>query len=44
MRRTLVVRKSRLNVTLKIDEEKATESLETYVKSTWLVIRRLRKI
>jgi hypothetical protein len=44
IRRTLVVRKSRLNVTLKIDEEKATESLETYVKSTWLVTRRLRKI
>jgi hypothetical protein len=44
MRRTLVVRKSRLNVTLKIDEEKATESLETYVKSIWLVTRRLRKI
>jgi hypothetical protein len=44
MRRTLVMRKSRLNIMLKIDEEKATKSLETYVKSTWLVIRRLRKI
>jgi hypothetical protein len=40
----LIVCKSRLNVTLKIDKEKATKSLETYVKSTWLVIRRLRKI
>jgi hypothetical protein len=34
IRRTLVVRKSKLNVMLKIKEEKGTESLETYVKST----------
>jgi hypothetical protein len=37
MRRTLVVYKSRLNVILKIKEERATKSLrtyETYVEST----------
>jgi hypothetical protein len=38
------MRKSRLNVMLKINKEKATESLKTYVKSIWLVTRRLRKI
>jgi hypothetical protein len=32
-RRTLVVRKSKLNVMLKIEEERVIESLETYVKS-----------
>jgi hypothetical protein len=40
MRRMLVVRKSRLNVMLKIKEERATKSLRTYVDSTWPVIRR----
>jgi hypothetical protein len=40
IRRTLVVHKSRLNVMLKIKEERATESLKTYVESTWPVTRR----
>jgi hypothetical protein len=40
MRRTLVVHKSRLNVILKIEEERATESLRTYVESTWPITRR----
>jgi hypothetical protein len=38
IKRTLVVHKSRLNV--KIKEERATESLRTYVESTWPVTRR----
>jgi len=33
MRRTLVVRKSKLNVMLKIEEERVIKSLKTYVKS-----------
>ena len=44
MRRTLVVHKSRLNIILKIKEEKGTESLKTYVKSIWLIISRQRRI
>ena len=44
MRRTLVMHKSRLNVILKIKEEKGTESLKTYIKSTWLIISRQRRI
>jgi hypothetical protein len=44
IRRTLIIHKSRLNVILKIKEEKGTESLETYVKSTWLIISRQRRI
>jgi hypothetical protein len=44
MRRMLVVCKSKLNVMLKIKEEKGTESLEIYVKSTWPVISWQRRI
>jgi hypothetical protein len=44
IRRTLVIYKSRLNMILKIKEEKRTESLKTYVKSTWLIINRQRRI
>jgi hypothetical protein len=44
MRRMLVVYKSKLNVILKIEEEKGTESLKTYVKSIWLVISWQRRI
>jgi hypothetical protein len=40
----LIVRKSKLNVMLKIEEEKGTESLKTYVKSTWPVISWQRRI
>jgi hypothetical protein len=40
----LIIYKSRLNVMLKIKEEKGTESLETYIKSTWLIISRQRRI
>ena len=29
---------------LKIEEEKGTESLKTYIKSTWLIISRQRRI
>ena len=36
--------KSRLNIILKIKEEKGTKSLETYVKSIWLIISRQRRI
>jgi hypothetical protein len=34
----LIIYKSKLNIILKIKEEKGTESLKTYVKSTWPVI------
>jgi hypothetical protein len=34
----LIVCKSKLNIMLKIKEEKGTESLKTYIKSTWPVI------
>jgi hypothetical protein len=44
IRRTLIIHKSRLNIILKIKEEKGTESLKTYVKSTWLIISRQRRI
>jgi hypothetical protein len=44
IRKTLVVYKSKLDVMPKIKEERATESLKTYAKSTWLVIRRQRRI
>jgi hypothetical protein len=44
IRRTLIMHKSRLNIILKIKEEKGTESLKTYVKSTWLIISRQRRI
>jgi hypothetical protein len=40
MRRTLVVHKSRLNVMLKIEEERAIESPRTYVESIWPITRR----
>jgi hypothetical protein len=40
----LIVRKSKLNVMLKIKEEKGTESLETYIKSTWPIISWQRRI
>jgi hypothetical protein len=40
----LVVHKSKLNAILKIEEEKGTESLKTYVKSTWPVISWQRRI
>jgi hypothetical protein len=36
--------KSKLDVMLKIKGERATESLKTYAKSIWLVIRRQRRI
>jgi hypothetical protein len=38
------VHKSKLDVILKIKGERATKSLKTYAKSTWLVIRRQRRI
>jgi hypothetical protein len=44
IRKTLVVHKSKLDVMPKIKGERATESLKTYAKSTWLVIRRQRRI
>jgi hypothetical protein len=44
IRRTLVVYKSKLDVIPKIKGERATESLKTYAKSTWLIIRRQRRI
>ena len=44
MRKTLVVHKSKLDVMPKIKGERATKSLKTYAKSTWLVIRRQRRI
>jgi hypothetical protein len=44
MRRTLDVPKSKLNVMLKIRGERTRASLETYVKSTWPVTRRQRRL
>ena len=44
MRKTLVMHKSKLDMIPKIKGERATKSLKTYTKSTWLVIRRQRKI
>ena len=44
MRRTLIMHKSRLNIMPKIKGERATKTLKTYAKSTWLVIRRQRRI
>jgi hypothetical protein len=34
----LIIYKSKLNVILKIKEEKGTKSLKTYIKSIWPVI------
>jgi hypothetical protein len=36
------VRKSKLNIILKIKEERAIESLKTYAKSIWPAIKRQR--
>jgi hypothetical protein len=44
IRRTLNMPKSKLNVMLKIREERTRASLETYVKSTWPVTRRQRRL